>query len=215
MYAVVYKNRVIVGPMDWNRGIFQGSLEKEKITAALPRVAPDDLPMIINEDAKIMMVEEQRPELNPLAEYYYGPLWDVSGDRAIANYQVNDTPIESARFNFKQQAADERYKKEVAGTTLNIQNTEVTIDTSRDGRNIFVQKYSLMTENETVNWKFPQGWLTLTKSELGSVVAAGAAYIQSTFDWEKTINDQIDAAETKEQLLAIEIIEKQEEQPVE
>jgi hypothetical protein len=209
MYAVVYKNRVIVGPMDWNRGIFQGSLEKEKITAALPRVAPDDLPMIINEDAKIMAAEEVRPEMNTMVQYYYGPIWDVSGTKAIANYDVIDTPVEFAKINFRQQAANERYKKEVSGVKINIQDKEITIDTSRDGRNIFVQKYSLMNDNETVNWKFPEGWLTLTKSELGSVVTAGATHIQSTFDWEKTINDQIDVATTKEELLSITIIEEQ------
>jgi len=207
MYAVVYKNNVIVGPMDWNRAIFSGSLSKEQIEVVLPRVAPEDLPYVINEDAKICLVNENRPEINPMVEYYYGPLWDTTGDIAIANYEVVDTPIEFAKVNFKNQAADERYKKEVSGTKLNIQNTEVTIDTSRDGRNIFVQKYSLMAENETVNWKFPEGWLTLSKSELGQIVAAGAAHIQSSFDWEKTINDQIESATTKEDLLAIQIVE--------
>jgi hypothetical protein len=211
MYAVVYKNRVIVGPMVWNRGIFQGSLEKEKIETSLPRVAPEELPLVINEDAKIMAVEEVRPQMNPMVEYYYGPTWDLTGVKAIANYDVIDTPIEFAKINFKNQAAGERWKKEVAGTKINIQNTEVTIDTSRDGRNIFVQKYSLMTENETVNWKFPEGWLTLTKTELGDIVNGGASYIQSCFDWEKTINDEIDAATTKEQLLSIEIVEEQSE----
>jgi hypothetical protein len=214
MYAVVYKDRVIVGPMDWNRGIFQGSLEKEKITATLPRVAPEELPYTVNEDAKIYNVEEVRPEMNPMVEFYYGPLWEITETKVIANYEVVDSPIESARINFKQQAADERYKKEVSGTKLNIQNTEVTIDTSRDGRNIFVQKYALMADGETVNWKFPESWLTLTKTELGQIVAAGATHIQSAFDWEKTINDEIDAATTKEELLAIEIVEKQEETPL-
>jgi hypothetical protein len=208
MYAVVYKDKVIVGPMVWNRGIFEGSLERKDIKTSLPRVAPEQLPFVINEDAKIMLVEENRPEMNPMVEYYYGPLWDVSGEKAIANYEVHDSPIAFAQVNFRQQAADERWKKEIVGTKINIQNTEVTIDTSRDGRNIFVQKYSLMADNETVNWKFPEGWLTLTKAELGQIVNAGAAHIQSAFDWEKTINEQIDAATTKEELLAIEIVEK-------
>lgn len=207
MYAVVYKNRVIVGPMDWNRAIFQGSLEKEKIEVGLPRVPPETLPYIINEDAKIAIVEEQRPELNPMVEYYYGPLWDLSGEKAVAVYDVVDTPVEFARGNFKAQAAEERWKKETAGTKVTIQDTEVSVDTSRDGRNIFIQKYSIMMEDEVVSWKFPEGWLTLTKSELGSIVSAGSSYIQSCFDWEKSINDQIIAATTKEELLAIVITE--------
>ena len=207
MYAVVYKDRVIVGPMAWNRAIYQGSLAKEKVEVQLPRVAPEQLPLIINEDARIMAVEEVRPPMNPMVEYYYGPLWDVSSDIAIANYEVRDGQIADARYNFKQQAAEERWKKEIAGTKVTLQDTEVTVETDRETRNIFVQKYSLMPEEETVNWKFPEGWLTLSKLELGQAIAAGANYIQSCFDWEKTINDQIDAANTKEELLAIEIVE--------
>ena len=217
MYAVVYKTRVIVGPMDWNRAIFQGSLEREGITQTLPRVAPesDALPYVINEDAKIMLVEEVRAEIKPMVEYYYGPLWDVSGDKAIANSEVHDTLIEFARSNFKNQAAEERWKKEVAGTKLNINDTEISIDTSRDGRNIFIQKYTLMGESDVVTWKFPEAWLTLTKAQLGSVVSAGVAHIQSAFDWEKSINDQIDAATTKEELLAIEIVQQEQTPTVE
>lgn len=192
--------------MDWNRAIFQGALEKENITTLLPRVAPEELPLVINQDARIARVEEVRPPMNPMVEYYYGPLWDTTGDVVIANYEVHDTAIEFARGNFKSQAAEERWKKEVAGTTLNIQGTTVTVDTSREGRNIFIQKYSLMADAETVNWKFPEGWLTLTKAELGAAIATGAAFIQQSFDWEKEVNDQIDAASTKEQLLAIEIV---------
>lgn len=206
MYAVVYKNRVIVGPMDWHRGIFEGSLEKEGVKVQLARVAPEELPQIINEDAKIMLVEENRPQLNPMVEYYYGPLWDATGDKAIANYEVQDTPVEFARTNFKEQAAAERYLKETSGTTINIQGTDVTVDTARGSRDIFVQKYLLMGNNDTVNWKFPEGWLTLSKQELGSCVATGAAHVQSSFDWEANIVSQIDTAQTKEELLAIEIV---------
>jgi hypothetical protein len=207
MYAVVYNNRVIVGPMQWNRALFQGSLEREMVEASLPRVAPETLPLVINEDARILRVEEQRENLNQLVEYYYGPIWDVSGDTAIATYEVHDFPIETSRSNLKDKIAGIRWIKEEAGTKINIQSQEITLDTSREGRNIFLQKYSLMGENDLVNWKFPEGWFTLSKNELGSIIMYGSAYIQSCFDWEKTISDEIDAATTKEELLSIEIEE--------
>ena len=66
MYAVIYDNRVLVGPMNWNRGMFQGALERKGIKYPLPRTAPNDLPIIIDEHAKIMQVEEIRPELKVL-----------------------------------------------------------------------------------------------------------------------------------------------------
>ena len=208
MYAVIYDNRVLVGPMNWNRGIFQGALERRGVQYSLPRTAPNNLPLTINEHAKIMQVEEIKPELNALVEYYYGPLWDITETKAIANYEVHDTPIESARYNLKQLAAQERYKKEILGATVTIQEQTVTIDTNRGAKDVFVQKYLLMAESDTVNWKFPETWLPLTKNDLSLAVQAGAQYIQSCFDWELNITEQIDLAETKEQLLAIVIIEQ-------
>jgi hypothetical protein len=208
MYAVIYDNRVLVGPMNWNRGMFQGALERKGVQYSLPRTAPNNLPLTINEHAKIMQVEEIKPELNALVEYYYGPLWDITETKAIANYEVHDTPIESARYNLKQLAAQERYKKEILGATVTIQEQTVTIDTNRGAKDVFVQKYLLMAESDTVNWKFPETWLTLTKNDLSLAVQAGAQYIQSCFDWELNITEQIDLAETKEQLLAIVIIEQ-------
>lgn len=207
MYAVIYQNRVIVGPMDWNRALFSGALESKKITVGLPRVAPETLPLIINEETKICTVEEIREEINPLVQYHYGPLWDVSGDVAIATYQATNTQIEFARNNYKDAIARQRYQKEITGATTIIQGTTVSLDTSREGRNIFVQKYMLMGESDTVHWKFPEGWLTLTKTELGQAVAAGAGHIQASFDWELLKVQAIDAAQTKEELLLINIEE--------
>jgi hypothetical protein len=206
MYAVIYENRVIVGPMAWNRAIFQGSLAKQGVHTQLPRVVPEQLPLVINEQASIMGVEEIRPEFNPYVEYLYGPLWNILPDRAQATYAVYDSPIPAARFNLKQLTAEERYRREVAGVTHEVQGTPVTLDTSRDGKNIFVQTLALMTDDQIINWKFPECWLPLTKPDLASCVAAGAAHIQAAFDWEKQISDQIDAAETKAELLAIEIL---------
>jgi hypothetical protein len=207
MYAVIYKNRVIVGPMSWNRGIFQGSLEKENVQVLLPRNALDseEFPLIINEDVKIMEVQENYPELNSLVEHYYGPLWDLTGKKAIANYDVVDTPIELAKSNFKQKIADERYKKEIENIKITLQDVEVTIDTTREGRNVFIQKYVAMGENDLVNWKFPEKWLLLNKSEFEQIIFSLSLHIQNLFDWEKTINDQIDATTTKEELLSINI----------
>lgn len=211
MYAVIHKDKVIIGPKEWNRGFFTFRFQQLKIaTPTMPRTAPTEFPFIVDADTKIVPATVTYEEINPMVQYHRGPVWEITEDSATATYVATDTPIEQARGNFRNQAADERYKKEVAGTKTTIQGLEVSLDTSRDGRNIFLQKFSLMSDTDTTNWKFPEGWLTLTKAELGQIVQAGATHIQSAFDWEKSINDQIDAAETAEELLAIEIVEKPE-----
>ena len=64
-----------------------------------------------------------------------------------------------------------------------------------------------MGENDVVNWKFPEAWLTLTKSDLGIAVNAGVAHVQAQFNWELAKNEEIDACTTAAELDAVVIIE--------
>jgi hypothetical protein len=206
MFALIHKNEVISGPRDWDRAFFTFLLNSKNVhlNMPIPRAPLDNEPYHIDTNTKIVRAEIVQGSLNPLVEYYQGPTWELFEDKVLAHYATIDTPIEFARNNFKELVAAKRYEKEIKGIKTTIQETEVTLDTSRDGRNIFIQKYSLMQENTTVNWKFPEGWLTITKAELGQCVAAGVTYIQSCFDWEKSYDDLINAATTKAELLQIE-----------
>lgn len=215
MYALIHKDQVISGPRDWDRAFFTFLLNSRDvhIDRPIPRMPLDDQPYNIDSETKIVRAEIVQGGLNPLVEYYQGPSWELLEDKALAHYEVIDTPVEFARNNFKELIAAKRYEKEIKGTKVTIQGTEVSLDTSRDGRNIFIQKFSLMNDGDSVNWKFPEGWLVLTKADLGTCVSAGVTYIQSCFDWEKNYNDRIEAATTKAELLQIEQDIKDEENP--
>jgi hypothetical protein len=206
LYAIVHKNRVVVGPLAWAQKYFTNVLKiRHRVQANIPGQAPEEMPYTVDEHTAIYEVVENKPELDPMVQAYRGPLWEISQTHVTANYEVHDHQIATARNNFRHLAAHERYKKEIAGTKTTVQGMEVTIDTARGNREIFVQKFLLMGNDDTVNWKFPEAWLTLTKTDLGQVVQAGAQHIQDCYDWEKAINDQIDAAENAQQLYAIEI----------
>jgi hypothetical protein len=209
MYAIVHKNRVILGPMAWSQKYFTSILKiRHRITANIPGQPPVELPYRINEETAIHSVVENKPEFDAMTQGLEGPHWDLSNDVVIANYIVQDQTIESARNNFRTIASYERFKKETSGVKVTVQGTEVTCDTSREGRHIFIQKLLLMKADDRVNWKFPEAWLNLSRDELGMIVSAGAAHIQGAFDWEKSINNQIDQAMTAAELHAIEIGEK-------
>lgn len=209
MFAVVNKNRVLVGPMDWNRALFSGALSKLGVNTLLPRTAPEpeELPWKIDSDTGIFPVEFVNPEYNKKIQYLEGPYWTFDDKKAYAGYLVKDQPIDAIRFNLKQETAEQRWKTEVSGTTTEIQGVTVTVDTDRGSRDIFVQQYLLMGDNDTVRWKFPEAWLTLTKAELGQIVSAGVAHVQAAFLWESNKVEEIDSATTLEQLDAIIISE--------
>jgi hypothetical protein len=208
MYAIVYKNRVVLGPMGWSQRYFTNALKiRHRITANIPGKPPSQMPYRIDNDTAIHDVIENKPEFDIMTQGIEGPYWDVSSDTIIANYVVKDQPIESVRNNLRKIAAGERYKKEISGVKVEVRSMFVTCDTSREGRHIFIQKLLLMNTGDTVNWKFPEGWLILSKNELAMIVSAGAAHIQAAFDWENSINDLINQATTINALNAIEIVE--------
>jgi hypothetical protein len=205
MYALVYKNKVIVGPMEWNRGIFEGSLKKENVKALIPLYPSEELPYIINEDSKILRVQENRPLINSSVEYHYGPIWDLSGSIAIENYEVHDVRLEDAKQNLKAVIANERWLKETSSVNITLQDVVVTINVKPQEKYMFLQKYFSMSTDEVVNWKFPEGWLTLTKDEINSIIVKFDSHTQEAFDWEKQKCDEIDACSSKEQLLLVKL----------
>ncbi len=207
MYILIHKDRVIVGPMAWNRAMFDGALENLKIIITLPRAAPSDLPLIIDADTRLAESVYEYPAYNPKITYLNGPFWNFDAPVAVGTFVVEPIAVELIKGTLKQEAATERYRREELGTTHELQGVTVTLDTSRSGRDIFAQAYLLMSDTDIKSWKFPQGWFTITKPELGGIVATGTAYIQSCFDWERAKAAEIDACETAAQLDAVIIVE--------
>jgi diaminopimelate epimerase len=86
-FAIVYKNRVIVGPMAWNQKYFTSVLKiRHKIDANIAGVEPEVFPVIL--DANTSM--ENKPDINLMTHHHYGPLWDLSQDIIVANYEVKE-----------------------------------------------------------------------------------------------------------------------------
>ena len=206
MYVLEHQNQVINGPRTWNYHSFQSSLEDDlEIIISLPRQKYDNDIIVINDDTHIYKAELVSPEHDPKFEYLHGPFWDFTTGIAVGTYTKETYDVNTIKGKLKEIVTANRYNKEIAGVKTTVQGLEVTIDTSRDGRNIFVHKYVLMQDTDVAEWKFPEGWLTLTKSELGQIVSVGASYIQSQFDWEKNKMIEIDGLETVEELKLVDL----------
>ena len=205
-YVLENNNYVINGPRAWNYRSFESTLEEDlEIEFKLPLTKTDETIITIDENTHIYPSRYDYPDYNPKIQYIHGPFWDFSTGIAVGTFQVLPIAPEFIKNTLKEKVAANRYRKEISGTKVTIQDTEVTVDTGRDSRNIFVQKYMLMSDTDTVQWKFPEGWKTLTKAELGLVVSAGAAYIQEQFDWEVTKGIEIDSKETAEELDLVDV----------
>lgn len=207
MFVIVYNNNVILGPMKWNRYRFENEIQDEcEVPASLPDRNDNGDVITVADNIKIYPVQgTPDPEFNSTIETLAGPFWTYTDTAAISHYTVQPLPIEIAKGNLKTRAAAERYRREVAGTIVTVQGTEVSVATDRDGRSVINQAYLLAGDSDTVQWKFNEAWLTLTKADLGTVTSAISAYVQEQFNWEVAKAAEIDACTTLEQLAAIEI----------
>lgn len=212
MNYVIVKDKqfVLLGPMPWRQRMFQREIndlvDQGEISTqyVIPPVAPESNYMDLGEGLEIFPVMET---ITPNYELFYeqlaGPYYTYSNNQAFASYDAVAVPLEVTKGFIKNIVTDNRYKKEQAGIKLTIQGHEVTIDTARGSRDIFLQTYATMGDSETINWKFPEIWINVSKSDLGTIVNAGKNHIQSCFDWELSTHNEIDVASTVQELKAI------------
>jgi len=209
MFVLVHKNRVIVGPVKWNTAMFNNALRKEKITFDLPVDAPATMPLIIDQNTRISVAQITKPSFNSKIQYLEGPYWDLSNDTVQATYQVRDQPIDAVKGTLKKKISEIRWAKEVSGTTVTIQGIQHQIPTDRNTRANFGLALSNMDSNNTINWKFGSVWMTISKSDLESVVNAINSHVQTSFDWEKAKSDMIDSLNTLEDLNQFKFLDEQ------
>lgn len=217
MYVVKYKNNVILGIIPWNSQYIKDVVRvRYRAIVDIPAQEPDisTLPLQINDDLVIFPAEEDRPQtMNPLVEQYYGPLWEFLDNKVIAHYEVRQLDLDSAKYNYKAVAAKLRYDREISGTTVEINNITHKIETTREIRSKYIERLVSMSDTQTINFKFNQGWVELTKNDILSIVNAIDNHVQSAFNYEYNLSLLIDQATSIQDLLAIEELNKPENQP--
>lgn len=198
------KQSVLLGPMDWRPRFFQSELDDLEIDFQISPSEPMQYMKITDEVEIYPVAAINGPaDFDPIYQHLAGPFWIFENNVAVGTYTSADNSIEIIQANLKNIVAAERYKKEVAGTTIIVQGNQVFVATDRDSRNVFVQKLITMADSDTVQWKFADTWLELTKADLTSVVSSINSYVQAQYDWEKGIIDSINAAFTITELKSI------------
>ena len=207
-YALVDNNIIKVGPRNYHYGFFKQYLTSANlIDVSIPINYSDLIPIVVSETITIVPVEEPNiPIYKPITEQLSGPFWNVNTILITGTYSVVDVELESAKNKLKQLVADYRYTKENGSVQVTLQNTSVTVSTTRGfDRDIWFQSLMLLPAGTTQQYKFPieQIWLNLTNTDIQTIVSSIVAYVQSAFDWEKNYVDRIVASTDKTSLNTI------------
>jgi hypothetical protein len=208
MYVLTHNNQVLLGPINWNSRMFNSVILDD--TEIVTNVQPSDVqnvPLDLGDGLMIRKATETRDALNPKIQMHNGPFWTFTDTEGIANYVAVDKPIDLAKQELLTKLAYVRWLYEELGTTLTLQGQTVTVDTVRSTRSVFVEQYLLLPPDASSPWKFPEGWFTVTKAELGTCVQAGVDHVKSAFIWEGVQVARINAATQLSELLTIEVAE--------
>jgi hypothetical protein len=208
MYVVKFKGRVVLGLIPWNAQYIQDVMRNRyRIVIELPYLEPEstEFPYIVNEDITIYPASENRDDnINPMIQQYFGPTWEFLEDHVVAHYEILPLKLEDAKNNYIARAANIRYNKEISGTKIIFNNIEYNIETNRNSRSKYIEKFIMLGDGESINWKFSEQWITLTKINIQNIIQAIDEHVQSAFDWEFNINNIINSATSLDDLLNIE-----------
>jgi len=173
MYALVHQNQVILTQGNWNPIMFNNVLAEECGVSKRVYVADEEnVPLIFNEDTKILKYFDLKPNYNGRTEWIDGPVYEITNNHVVGNYVTIQAIV---------------------------QNKFVYIKTDRDTRAI-LSANALTCGDSYVNWKFDDVWMQLTKDDLVSLLQQINNATQEAYDWEYSKMLEIDNCKTLEQI---------------
>ena len=208
MYAIVHNNFVILTQPNWNTRMFTNILEEEcGIQKRILLADEQTLPMILNDYTKILRVITNYPEYNPKIEWLDGSNYTVTEDNVVANYTVKPLDIIIAKGNLIDKLPALRYEIEKKSIDITVQDLNLNISTDRETRSTFTNKLLAIGEN-TINFKFQEGWLNLSKADLEYIIQQIDFAVQEAFDWELSKTNEINACQTHEEINNIVLVKQ-------
>jgi hypothetical protein len=208
MYAIVHKNFVICTQPNWNTRVFTNILFDECNIEKRVSFSDEGLvPWTLDENTKILKIIDQRPEFNPKIEWLDGPNYVVIESFVATNYFVKPLDLSIAKGNLINQLPALRYEREKKSVDITLQDLKITLPTDRETRAVFTNKLLAIGEN-SINFKFQEGWLNLSKADLEFIVQQIDVTVQETFDWELSKMNEINACKNLEEIKKIELVKQ-------
>lgn len=214
MYALIHDSQLVLGPMGYNYRMINSDLEELEIEE---RVSPRDyerVPFQINENTYVLPVIQIIPPHDSRFQVVGNFEWNIIKENDIPVrvemiYEINDKTLDQIKEEYKKQVSPIRKEKENTNIQLTINDTVVTVITSKEERLIYLNK--LFSYTEPINFKFTGGvWALLTKADMEYIIQEIDKKVQESFDWEHFKIQEIDSCTTGEEVYNVILVEPQE-----
>jgi len=204
MYALIHNSQLILGPIGYNYRMINSELEDLEIEY---KVAPRDyenVPILVNENTYILpvnqIIEPHDSRFRSVGNFQ----WQVIRENEIPvrvdmTYEVHDKSLEQIKAEYKSQVAPIRREKENTTIEIEINQTPISVSTSREDRLSYVSK--LVASPGPHTFKFNNDvWMQITTTELEYIISQIDLKVQEAFDWEYSKIQEIDACISGEEV---------------
>lgn len=129
---------------------------------------------------------------------------DTPGILRVLDDDALAAEVEKRRGQLLDELADHRWRVETGGLTL---PDDTRVRTDRESQAQLAGAYQSLTQPfvDEIDWKGPDGWVTVTESELRPIAEAVAQHVQACFKAERRVSEQIAQAEGAEALRDIRV----------
>lgn len=203
------KTTVLLGPVEWRPRFIQSELNDlydngEKATAYT--ISPTEIGYIdCNDGFEIFPITNSTGDTHdPIFEQLEGPFYTYADNQATETYNILDADISSCKTKLKSKVTVLRRAKQVLGTTVTIGDITVNVGTDDTELQKYVAALAVIND-DVINWKFNGEFVELNSTSLLHIIDTIRAYVQSQFDWEKSLYETIDAASDLTTLKAISV----------
>jgi hypothetical protein len=149
---------------------------------------PDNLRVVQwqNNSGHVEWTDQSNTDINSLSDYQWViDAWQA--EKSIVDSMASDPyyglNIDQTKEKKKVEISAQRYTMETSG----IQYNGVTISTDRESAQILDSVIEKIRRGvvPSIEWKCPEGYITLTAANIDAIELAVLTHIQSAFSWEK------------------------------
>ncbi len=212
LYSLIHDQQLLLGPIKYNYQLINYDLEQLDIEQKLTSKSFDQVPIQFDEKTFLLPAREVYPEYSTKYQKLSTPTWSIVTENdtpteVVFTYSAVDRSLEEVKSEIKSLIAPERRNRENVQISLTIQETEISVSTSRENRISLASK--LLSLPGPHNFKFGNDtWIQINTTDLEAIIQAIDVKVQEAFDWELAKNQEIDACTTIDEVYSVEITPK-------
>lgn len=214
--ALINNNSLILGPMGFNVRYINSELEDLEVEERINPQSYTDLPIHFSDnETHLLPIEKVVPEHDSQYHNVGNFTWEIIKEdntpvKVVLTYPITDKTLEEVKELRKQEVAPYRREKENTTITVDLNGASVEVSTSREERLLLASK--LAAAPGPHNFKFRNTWLEVTTEQLQTIISEIDIKVQEAFDWELSKLQEIDACETIDDVYAVVIREREQQE---